>query len=363
MKKVKIFGAGSIGNHMAHASRKKGWAVDICDVDPKALDRTKKDIYPNRYQAWDNDIGLFTIENQPKGNYDLIIIGTPPKFHTSLALEALDERPKAILIEKPLSTPSLENLDELNKQAEKSSTHIFVGYNHVVSEAIKIAKEYVQNYDFGEINTLDVEFREHWGGIFKAHHWLEGPSDSYLSQWKAGGGACGEHSHALNLWQHLAKLAQKGRVIEVNCSMQYEKNSSFEYDKLCMINLKTEEGFFGRVVQDVITLPTKKWGNIQGEKMSLNFSFEKQKGVDEVNLMMENEVIKQKFVNKTRPDDFIQEMDHIETFFGKENNKDSPINLQNGIETMLVISACYKSANLKRSVKINHDKPFSIAIN
>ena len=44
--KVKIYGAGSIGNHLANASRQMGWSVDICDVDRSALKRTKNEIYP-----------------------------------------------------------------------------------------------------------------------------------------------------------------------------------------------------------------------------------------------------------------------------------------------------------------------------
>ena len=46
MYKVKICGAGSIGNHLANASRALGWSVDIVDVDPGALERTKNEIYP-----------------------------------------------------------------------------------------------------------------------------------------------------------------------------------------------------------------------------------------------------------------------------------------------------------------------------
>ena len=45
--KVKIIGAGSIGNHLAHASRSLGWQVDICDIDSRALVRTKEMIYPS----------------------------------------------------------------------------------------------------------------------------------------------------------------------------------------------------------------------------------------------------------------------------------------------------------------------------
>ena len=47
--KIKIYGAGSIGNHLANASRTLGYSVDICDIDPAALERTKTQIYPSRY--------------------------------------------------------------------------------------------------------------------------------------------------------------------------------------------------------------------------------------------------------------------------------------------------------------------------
>ena len=45
LRKVKVYGAGSIGNHLAQASRRMGWSVDICDIDNDALDRTKNEIY------------------------------------------------------------------------------------------------------------------------------------------------------------------------------------------------------------------------------------------------------------------------------------------------------------------------------
>ena len=63
--KVKIFGAGSIGNHLAHASRCLNWDVDICDTDKEALDRTKYQIYPNRYGKWDKAIGLYKDDQIP----------------------------------------------------------------------------------------------------------------------------------------------------------------------------------------------------------------------------------------------------------------------------------------------------------
>ena len=60
MQTVKIYGAGSIGNHMANASRAMGMKVDVVDIDETALNRMKGDIYPSRYGAWDENISLHT---------------------------------------------------------------------------------------------------------------------------------------------------------------------------------------------------------------------------------------------------------------------------------------------------------------
>ncbi len=94
--KVKIYGAGSIGNHLAQASRRMGWSVDICDTDRNALIRTKNDIYPARYGEWDEEIGLYHTSEVPVSGYDMIIVGTPPDSHMQLALSAVKEEAKIV---------------------------------------------------------------------------------------------------------------------------------------------------------------------------------------------------------------------------------------------------------------------------
>ena len=57
---VKIYGAGSIGNHFSHAALRMGWNVDVYDIDKNALTRMKNEIYPSRYGNWNEKIGLFS---------------------------------------------------------------------------------------------------------------------------------------------------------------------------------------------------------------------------------------------------------------------------------------------------------------
>ena len=139
MTTVKIYGAGSIGNHLANAARSKGWAVTVCDVDGDALERMRNEIYPSRYGQWDEGIRLCHSDEEPRGEFDYIFVGTPPDSHVQLALAALEEGPKAILVEKPFATPDLSGCQDLHDQATRSQTRVFVGYDHVVANSIEKA--------------------------------------------------------------------------------------------------------------------------------------------------------------------------------------------------------------------------------
>ena len=100
--RVKIHGAGSIGNHLAHAARTLGWEVVVCDVAEAALDRMRREIYPARYGRWDEAIRLYPSAEAPREGFDLVCIGTPPEAHIPLARAAVAEGAPAVLVEKPL---------------------------------------------------------------------------------------------------------------------------------------------------------------------------------------------------------------------------------------------------------------------
>jgi len=352
MFKVKVLGAGSIGNHLAHASRRMGWHVAICDIDPAALERTRTEIFPGRYGAWDDAIELYTVPDAPKAVYDLIVVGTPPDHHVDLAIEAIAEGPRAVLVEKPVCGPDLARAQELFSLAEERGVMVFVGYDHVVGAAAVAALAKARS--LRRLETLDVEFREHWGGIFAAHPWLSGPEDSYLGFWKRGGGASGEHSHAINLWQHFARALGAGRIGEVTASLDYVKTDRVDYDRLCLLNLRTEAGLVGRVVQDVVTAPPRKWARIQGDDGYVDLSIGFEPGRDAVAWQIADATPGNVTIEKTRPDDFIAELRHIEAVL--EGRDDSGIlRLDRGLDTMLVVAAAHVSAAEGRRIAIDYN--------
>jgi len=359
MKKIKIYGAGSIGNHLAQASRRMGWSVDVCDIDTEALKRTKEDIYPSRYGKWDESIGLFHADDVPNSGYDFIIVGTPPDSHISLARSAIKEGAKIVLVEKPLCAPDLEGAQALLEEAKDAKCSVFIGYDHAISKSALRMSKHLKEKTVGNVLTLDVEFREFWGGIFLAHPWLDGPSDTYLGYWKKGGGACGEHSHAINLWQSFALQADAGRIVEVSATMEYVNDEKVDYDSICLLQVRTETGLVGRVVQDVVTQPTRKWARAQCENGHIEWYCGNKPGIDTVVCGTNDGETTRTEISKTRPDDFYQEMQHIESAIINESQQYSPISLERGLETMLVIAASHLSEQEKCPVRIDYSKGYT----
>lgn len=358
MRKVKIYGAGSIGNHLAHAARHLGWDVVMCDIDPAALNRTKVNIYPERYGQWDEEIQLTSYSNAPTGGFDLIIIGTPPDTHMELAIMALQENPTALLIEKPLCTPNLAGANEVYMLSESLGIPVFTGYNHVVGYAARFLSELCQSLIAKETTTVDVEFREHWGGIFNAHPWLDGPNDTYLGFSDLGGGATGEHSHAINFWQFLSYLIGAGRIVEVQATMNFVSSNGADYDDLSVLTFKTETGLLGRCVQDVITRPARKFARIQFPDKFIEWHCNAEPGLDIVKYSDEGQKTQIENFKKTRPIDFICELEHIQSVVN-DRKLSSPLSLKRGLETMLVVAAAYNSAKSGNTVKIDYTKGFN----
>jgi predicted dehydrogenase len=353
MIKTKIIGAGSIGNHLAQACRRMGWSVAVVDADSNALERMRTDIYPKRYGAWDEEIKLFTADKAPRGGFDIIFVGTPPHVRMSVALEMLKEKPRVLQLEKPLCAPFDKNLKKFVVAYKKQkSTSVIVGYDHAVAESIEKITNLLKEKIIGEVKTIDVEFREHWEGIFKAHPWLKGPQDTYLGYWKKGGGASGEHSHALHLWQYLAKISGIGVWKNMSSVLKVEKVGSAEYDSLAAFSFETDKRKIGRVIQDVITKPTRKWARIQGEKGFIEWNCGGHPNGDVVRYSGEDGIVKEEIFAKKRPDDFYRETLHIKNILdGKISAKNSPLSFESALSVIKVLETAWKNQK-KSAVRI-----------
>jgi len=345
LKSIKIFGSGSIGNHLAHAARSLDIDVDVIDIDPVALDRMRNEIYPARYGHWDDQINLYLSGSEPaERQYDLIIIGTPPDTHMELAKIALNELPKAILIEKPICGPlELEDLRKVTELAIRNGIRLFCGYDHSVSPSIEKLVQLCGRFSRDDLMSIDVEWREYWGGILAAHPWLNGPADSYLGFWRRGGGALCEHSHGLHLLVYLSSVLGLGSCMNVASNLDLFNDSVCEYDRTAHLSLTFESGVEVNCVQDVITFPPMKRVSIKFKSIELNWSVNSGGEFDEV-AVVDNGTVTESFrFEKRRPDDFIGELMHIDSVLGSQLVAESPLDIAFGSEVMELISGSFAS--------------------
>lgn len=339
--KIQIFGAGSIGNHLSHAARKLKHDVQVVDISQTALDRMKNDIYPTRYGVWDDKINQITYEKAfaNKDYFDFIFIGTPPSSHIDLAFQALEKKPKALLIEKPLSTP-LTDLKKISDLVRKSKTKVYVGYDHSLAPSVNKMLHLAET-EIGDILSIDVDFRESWVGILNAHPWLSGPAESYLGNISQGGGALCEHSHALHLWKTISNYLNLGDISITNVAMKIEKETGLYYDAISHVHLSTNKNIFGRVVQDVVGTPVQKKALIQGSKGYIEWFCSVPEIGDVVELKLGNKITKRICFEKNRPDDFINEIIHIEKDISGDMLNNSVISYEEGYKTMELINQCF----------------------
>ncbi len=358
MQSIRIIGAGSIGNHLAHAARTRGWAVTLTDIDPAALGRARDEIYPGRYGAWDAGIVLKDAREAAGDPADVVFIGTPPDSHVALALDVLQRvRPRVLLIEKPLAGPALLRCQELADAVRKAGIFAAVGYNHCLGRNTVLAESAIRSGVLGNLKSISSRTREHWQGIFSAHPWLSGPSDSYLGFSARGGGATGEHSHGINIWQHFARVAGAGRVVEVSATLDLVRENGLDYDQSVFATLTTDQGLVGDVIQDVITAPAEKSARLQGDKGYVEWKVNAASGQDMVVSATIGAAPEMSMIPKTRPDDFIAEIDHLADVM-EGGLTDSPISLERGLETMVVIAAIFRSHKEKRAVSIDWSRGF-----
>ncbi len=353
MTTVKIIGAGSIGNHLAHGCRQRQWTVTMTDIDPAALRRTRDSIYPERYGQWDDGIRLAAPGDVAHETFDVVVIGTPPDTHLPLALAELEgQPPKVMIIEKPLSPPFAESR-ELLQRARQCGTRVLVGYNHRLTGHSLLAANWLAENSLGAITTLRARFREHWGGIFAAHPWLSGPSDTYLGFTASGGGALCEHSHGVNIFQHFSTLTGQGAIVEVDAMLDEVERDGAAYDRVAQLSVRTESGLVGLIIQDVVTQPAEKWLRVEGEKGFLEWQVNSAPGEDRVALCLHGQAPREERVSKTRPDDFRGEITHIAELLDNPSLT-SPLDLAAGMATMQVIAAAITSSREGRRVRVDY---------
>jgi len=358
--KVGIYGAGSIGNHLAFSSRRIGANVTVCDISADALARFQNLIYPSRYGEFDSEIVLVRPDEFLNSKFDVIFIGTPPETHLELLERAIDADPRVICVEKPVVTPDLKEIKSFAKIIDSAKPIILAGYNHRVGRNTTIALDLIERYELGIIQRLESVVLESWDGILSAHPWLNGPENSYLGFTNRGGGATFEHSHGIDLWCFYAEKLGLGDIQSVDARAKFVTNRvGGEYDEEIEIEIETVNGVSGIIRQDVKTTSAQKWVEIIGNLGSIKSQVGIQPNKDSVEWCstIDPKISINCTISKTRYDDFDRELLEISRLISvnKYETQSSPLSARSALRTALVAAASLHSARISKPVILDFD--------
>ncbi len=343
--KVKILGAGSLGNHMCNATLKKGWKPTLCDIDPQALQRAKESVFPNRYGQWNETIRLAHPDDVKSEDFDLTIIGTPPHTHTQLAIEEIQrQRTKRLLIEKPLCHFNDEKLSQLITLSEKIPCYI--GYNHNCSPSHQKVIDLITQGQLGVVQQIKVETLESYEFILGAHPWLNSVHDTYLGSFEKAGGASFEHSHGIAFGLSLITAMSLKPSGSLSARVEFDPQQKF--DTSFHFKADLVDGLEFNVTQNFTEKPPIKRVTIMGDQGTLLWEIPYQESRDVVKISSRH--LESQFeYKKERPTDFLYELDLIE--------KDSPIqysqSLQLGKDVLTLIGKSYQSHQSNERVSFN----------
>lgn len=347
MKEVLIFGSGSIGNHLANASRKIGLSVSVTDISNQALLRMKNKIYPMRYSKWDKSIKLIEYKNvfKLKKKFDLIIIGTPPATHYSLLSQIFERIDfKKMIIEKPFSTHQIK----MSKKKIKfffDKKYLFIGYNHSVSDSFIHFRKLISAIKKKDIQKIDVCWKEGWKGILNAHFWNKDEFSSYLGDLSKGGGSTHEHSHGIHLITCLEKILNFKLPIKITKFINFKKkDKKLFYDNFVNLTWKIEN-FFLTYTSDLLSEPAQKSVKIytKKNKFELIFNYNKKYDLIKITNLLSGTYKIKKFAKK-RATDFINEIKYVLKVNNKESYKNSFIHLKYGLKVQNIINSTFRNA-------------------
>jgi predicted dehydrogenase len=142
MKRIVVVGCGSIGRrHARQLAQRNDVALELCDVSAENIAISTGEV--GQLPTHESFEKMLT--TRP----DMLVVATPPAFHASQAVAAL-EAGIHVLCEKPMCD-SLEDARRMRKAAEASDRILDVGFVMHFHPAMRAMKEAIQENRFGNI--------------------------------------------------------------------------------------------------------------------------------------------------------------------------------------------------------------------
>jgi len=305
---------------------------DVCDINPLALEETKSISSANAYTDYH--------EMLEKTDADCLIITTPNGLHYGQTIEASNAG-LHVITEKPMAV-NVKDAEEMIKISRENNTQLFVVKQVRFAEPIQMIKDAVKSDKFGKLYMVNLN-------VF----WTR-PQEFYdTADWRGslemdGGTLLNQGSHYIDLIDWLF-----GPVTEISsyCSTL---GRDIESEDSSVINLKFKDGSLGSIAITVLTYPSN---------LECSLTIIGEKGTVKLGGPSLNKFKKWQFKEMSDFDKSVEKKAEYPSGFSHVPYYENILNVlqsgkkpetdgYEGIKSLKIIEAAFKSNQLKKSVNI-----------
>ncbi|QCT74163.1 Gfo/Idh/MocA family protein [Macrococcoides canis] len=333
---VGIIGVGSIATHRHIPEYQQNRLVTIsayCDIVKERADEYADKFGGKSYQSYEA-----LLENR---EIDAVSICTPNYLHAEIAIKALQSG-KHVLCEKPMAT-TLDEAQLMIKAASESGKQLMIAQNQRFTEAHQYAHKFLQQGKLGKVYSFKTTFGH--GG---PESWsVDGKDSWFFDKKRAFIGAMGDLGvHKIDLMHYLLgeHFVEVGAMIETS-----EKDA--DVDDNAVFVLKTERGAIGTMSAAWIYKGEEDNSTIiYGEHGIIKLNADPEHDFIFIDQNGNKEALK---LGKIQTNDEQTSTGTINQFIDAIiNNKNVPVDGQDGIASLKVIIKALQSAEEKKVVKI-----------
>jgi predicted dehydrogenase len=268
--------------------------------------------------------------------FDGVVIASPPKYHVSQCVTAL-EKNMPVLLEKPVS-PTLSDALVLQDALKGKEHRLILGYSYRWWPPLQEFFRRLQQAKAGKIHHAQFVMSAH---LADWHPW-ERYQDFFMASKDLGGGALLDESHFLDLMVWFFGMPER-------IFAKVEKLSSLEIetdDNVDMLALYAN-GLRVSMHLDLYGRPHEKYIVVEGDKGTLRWSFEP-------NRIQFGGDMEQKWQHSDfqyeRNDMFLNTAKEFLTVLDGHNG--ISCSLQDGINILKIVEACRQSSRSERTVNL-----------
>ena len=326
-----IVGAGSIGRRHLGNFKKHG-VKNIGCVDPNKDRLNQASEVCDVYKTYTDHLDAV---NEKK--YEAVVIASPTSMHVDQAI-TFASKGIHIFMEKPVSH-NLRNLDKLSRIVKEKKIKFFTAYCHRFIPSVIKLKELIDSNILGKIYS----FNANWGSYLPNWHPWEDYRSFYMAKKSQGGGALLDESHGIDLIRYLF-----GEISSVAGDVDKISHLEIDSDDWAAALLIFKNNIRGKVHFDLIRHDPQikieilcEHGSITWDRIDHQIKvFDSRKKSYEVFPYTLADILSM----------YDEETIHFINCI--KNNKQSLIDLEDGIKTMKVVDAIFKSSEKGKRVFI-----------